>query len=143
MSRLSDQVGKHGQDIAERVLRMIGVKQVEQIATPVKLIRVHGMNGVYRVIWGKKVAADFRGVGPDGKSVLAEVKTYRDGNLPYGALEPHQHDFLREHAKLGAISLLVWVHESGVYVLPYPIDGFRKGKSITASQARALHIEAI
>jgi hypothetical protein len=44
---------------------------------------------------------------------------------------------------LGGLSLVVWVHHSGVYVIRYPIDGFEKGKSIKPEQAGKLHEETL
>jgi hypothetical protein len=72
---------------------------------------------------------------------LAETKTILDRNLRYGDLRAHQPERLQMHANLGGLSLLVWVHHTGIYIMKFPIDGFEKGSSITVSQARELNIE--
>lgn len=130
MTRKQQQIGKHGQDLAAAALRQLGIEMVEQIGTPVRLIPVNGAGGVYRVIWGEKVSGDHRGVLPGGTSVLAECKTILDRNLRYGDLRDHQPGRLSEHAGHGGLSLLVWVHHTGVYVMRWPILSFGPGEGI-------------
>ena len=138
MSRYEDRIGKAGQSQAGQALRRLGVEQVEEIGTPAKLIPAG--RGVYKVSWGEKVAGDHRGILPGGRSVLAETKTILDRNLAWSDLRPHQPGKLTEHAEHGGLSLLVWVHSSGVYVLPWPVPGFGPGKSINPDKARELEI---
>ena len=143
MTRQQDQIGKHGQSIAASVLSGMGVNMVEHIGTPVKLVpHFHGsfmVPNVYTVIFGEKVSGDHRGVLDNGISVLAETKTIMDRNLRWSDLREHQPDRLIEHAKYGGLSLLVWVHSSGVYVMIFPIEGFGAGKRFTIEQARQEH----
>jgi hypothetical protein len=138
-------IGKHGQITAAAVLSgRCGINMVEPIGTPVILIPVVSQRrNTNQVIFGEKVSGDHRGLIGDGKSVLVETKTILDRNLRYGDLREHQPARLSEHANYGGISLLVWVHGTGAYVLRWPIAGFEAGKSITHEQARELDAETL
>lgn len=157
MTRIQQQVGKHGQKQAASILSGMGIEMVEEIGTPVKLLPVKFIPGfahrkdVFRVIFGEKVSGDHRGVLPDGTSVLIETKTVLDGNLTWSHMREHQPDRLSRHAQIGrAVSLLVWVHSTGVYVMHWKrhvdkdfigIEGFGYRKSITPERAQTLHHE--
>jgi len=134
MTRREDRTGKVGEELAESVLRSLGIEQIERVSTPVKLIPSQ-YPGLFKVIFGEKVIGDRRGILPGGRSVLIEVKTILDRNLCWSDLRLHQPEGLSRHSELGGMSLLVWVHSSGVYVMRWPIDGFGPGKSITPNQA--------
>jgi hypothetical protein len=134
MTRREDRTGKAGEELAESVLRSLGIEQIERVSTPVKLIPSQ-YPGLFKVIFGEKVIGDRRGILPGGRSVLIEVKTILDRNLCWSDLRLHQPEGLSRHSELGGMSLLVWVHSSGVYVMRWPIDGFGPGKSITPNQA--------
>ena len=109
---------------------------VERIATPVRCIPHPRQHGYYRVIWDEPVSGDHRGlIGEEGRSVLIEVKTILDRNLRFSDFRSHQPDRLSEHARLGGLSLVVWVHTSGVYVMTWPIPGFGEGTSIDVPRA--------
>jgi hypothetical protein len=121
---------------------------VEQIGTPVLLIPVQTQyqnrrQNTYQVIFGEKVSGDHRGLIGNGISVLAETKTILDRNLRYSDLREHQPARLSEHAEYGGISLLVWVHDTGAYVMRWPIAGFEAGRSITHEQAQELDAETV
>ena len=133
-------LGKRGQYTAAAVLSgRCGINMVEQIGTPVILIPVQSQRrNTYQVIFGEKVSGDHRGIIGAGISVLAETKTILDRNLRYSDLREHQPARLSEHADHGGISLLVWVHDTGTYVMRWPIDGFEAGKSITPELAEQL-----
>jgi penicillin-binding protein-related factor A (putative recombinase) len=134
-------IGSAGENLAAGALRRIGVEMVEEIATPVIVSRQ--ANGRMIVVgYKEKVSGDHRGIYR-GRSILAETKTVTDRNLQYGDLRPHQPERLEYHAECGGVSLLVWVHHSGVYIMQYPIEGFKKGKSLTPERARELNIENI
>lgn len=134
------QIGKNGEQTARSVLDGLGLEMIEKIGTPVKLSPVPGARkNVYQVIFGEKVAADHRAMLPDGRSVLIEVKTIYDRNLVWSDLREHQPAKLQQHASLNGLSLLVWVHDSGVYVMRFPIEGFGPGKGITPAQAQNIH----
>lgn len=137
MTRQQQKVGHDGESLAENVLRSLGVRCLERIGTPVRLIPHPTQSGYYRVIWGEKVAADRRGIMSDGRSVLVEVKTILDRNLSWSDLREHQPGALSEHSENHGLSLLVWVHHSGVYVLEWPVPGFGPHKSIPVDFAKS------
>lgn len=135
-------VGKQGQRLAADALTRLGVEMVEKIGTPVIMIPKGTKNGVpvFQVVFEEKVSGDHRGILSDGTSVLAETKTILDRNLRYSDLREHQPDRLTQHHSFGGLSLLVWAHSSGVYVMRWPIKGFVSGVSISPSTAEALSI---
>lgn len=138
-------IGKDGEQLARSVLAGLGLEMIEKIGTPVKLIPVRSAHqkNVFFVVWGEKVAADHRAMLPDGRSVLIEVKTIYDRNLVWSDLREHQPAKLQQHANLNGLSLLVWVHDSGVYVMRFPIEGFGPGKGITPEKAEVCHAETV
>ena len=145
MTKREQQTGAQGQKQAAGALRRAGVNMVEQIGTPVKLIPMGTVRGrqVFQVIYGDKVSGDHKGIMPDGTSVLAETKTILDRNLRYSDLREHQPERLTEHHENNGISLLVWVHSTGIYILRWPITYFVKGKSITPEEASLLNVESL
>lgn len=147
MSKFEQSIGKQGEELAAQALRALGVEMVERIGTPVILEPAPGRPGkrqAFFVTFGEKVSADRMGIIPGtGRRVLAEVKTIMDRNLCWSDLRPHQPDRLTMNADFGGLSLLVWVHSSGVYVLRWPIPGFGRGKSITPQTAERLRLETL
>jgi hypothetical protein len=143
--RHEQQIGKQGQNTAAAVLSgRCGIDMVEQIGTPVKLIPVKtNRPNTYQVIFGEKVSGDHRGLIGNGISVLAETKTILDHNLRYSDLREHQPGRLSEHNECGGISLLVWVHGTGAYVMRWPVDGFEPGTSISHERAQELDRESM
>ncbi len=139
--RAQQQIGKHGQQVAASALRRIGVEMVEQIGTPV-LLTPTGRDA-FRVVYGERVSGDHRGILPNGRSVLAETKTILDRNLRYSDLREHQPDRLSQHNAFGGLSLLVWVHNSGTYIMQWPVDGFGHGTSISVDQATQLALKSV
>ena len=140
MTRQQDRIGKIGQEHAAAALRRLGVNMVEKIGTPVKIIPAR-VKGTYTVVWGEKVSGDHRGILANGVSVLAETKTIMDRNLVWSDLREHQPDALSQHASFSGLSLLVWVHSTGVYVMRWPVPGFGPRKSITPERAQELDID--
>jgi len=142
--RSEQRIGRAGQNVAAATLSRIGIEMVEEIGTPVKLIPASAQRrDVFRVVFGEKVSGDHRGILRGGRSVLAETKTILDRNLRYSDLREHQPGRLTDHARLGGLSLLVWVHTSGTYVMSWPIVGFVEGKGITPEAAHLLNIESL
>lgn len=149
MSRVEQSIGKAGEALARTVLESLGVCQLEKIGTPVTVTRSRDGKRINGAFYGEPCAADFRGVFPIathphttnpetiGQSVMAEVKTV-EHNLRLSDFKPHQPGKLTEHADLGGLSLVVWVHSSGVYVLRWPIPGFGPGAGLTPVQAQKL-----
>jgi hypothetical protein len=137
--------GVAGQNLAAGALARAGVAMVEKIGTPIRMIGVPG-TPTFRVVFEEKVSGDHRGVLGDGsgKSVLAETKTVLDGNLTWSRLREHQPERLTYHHELGGISLLVWVHSTGVYIMRWPIGGFDgPRKSITPDQANQISVASL
>lgn len=156
MARQQQKIGEQGEQLAESRLRSIGFEMIEKIGTPVKMaslpqhgftaLRKVGINPkmVRKVIFGEKVAGDRRAIIPPlGRSVLIETKTILARNLRWSDLRPHQPGKLDEHSIQGGVSLIAWVHESGVYILQWPVTGFEKGKSISPEKADQLSITEI
>lgn len=139
MSKREQNIGNHGQVLAASILSGMGIQMIEKIGTPVLLIPVGERKDIFRVVWGEKVSGDHRGILPGGRSVLVEVKTILDRNLRWSDLRDHQPDKLAEHASHGGLSLLVWVHASGVYAMRFPIPDFCEGGSISLEQATREH----
>ena len=137
MTRRNQHIGKEGEKRAANALRSKGVEMVEKIGTPVRIVPGRAP------LWGEKVSGDHRGVLPGGTSVLAETKTIMDRNLVWSNLREHQPGRLTRHAELGGISLLVWVHSTGVYVMLWPVEGFGPRKSISPDRASELAIQSI
>lgn len=142
MTRREQRTGSRGQEMAAIALRLLGIEMVEKIATPVKLIR-SPYKGLFKVIWEETVSGDHRGILRDGTSVLAETKTVLDGNLTWSHLREHQPGRLTEHAEYNGISLLVWVHNTGIYILKWPVPDFGPRKSITPDRASQLQIHSL
>lgn len=141
MTKKQQVIGKGGEERAANTLRSLGIRMVEKIGTPVRLIPAKQPN-TYFVIWGDKVSGDHHGIIPyTGRYVLAETKTMLDHNLRWSDLREHQPERLSEHANLGGLSLLVWVHSDGIYVMQWPIPGFQSGKSIDRETATALDLK--
>jgi len=127
----SKRIGNQGEEIAAMQLRMLGVNMVETIYTGWRVVRwVNRPKRVAIIVPYEKVSGDLRGVLPDGRSVLVEVKTYDGDTLAHSKLKPHQVAALQEHYDNFGVSLLVWVNRGNVFVMAWPIEGFKKGKSI-------------
>jgi len=137
----SQKTGEAGEQLAERVMRGLGIRLVEKISTPSVVVRG-------RKKYTGKVSGDRRGVlPPNGLSVHAEVKTYKTDNLAYSVMKPHQRDWLTRHAEAGGLSLLIWISAFDVYVMKWGVDGipgFMKPRSsITPEKARELNLDRI
>jgi len=134
--RRAQRKGKIGELAAERALRTMGIEYLRPVGKNVHLTPVNAKKGIYRVRFISRLPGDYRGVVGNGRSVLVEVKHITDRNtLRWSDLRPGQAASLTEHAKAGGLSLLVWVHDD-IYVLEWPIDGFKPRKSISLEMAR-------
>jgi len=146
MARIQQQVGKAGQEQAASFLAGIGLEMVEPIGNPYRIIR-QLPNRHFEVVFTDVASGDHNARLPDGSFVLIETKTVYDGNLTYSHLREQQPERLSQNASIGrAVSLLVWVHSSGIYVMRWysdGIEGFAPYKSITPERAQALHDETM
>ena len=147
MTKIERDRGKSGEVLAARVLASRGVYLLEEIASPVKLVPIPGIkrNNAFYVYWSAKVSGDHMGITECGRRVLTEVKTVLDRNLRWSDLRPHQPTRLRTNKDYNGISLLVWVHSTGVYVLDwiYPNDDFGPRKSISPEYAAELDVSNV
>lgn len=144
-SSKANKKGQAGEGIATNALKRIGCLMVEEIGTPFKVTNRKNFNGQMWLqgFWKAKVAGDRRAVRHDGISILAETKTITDGNLVWSNFKDHQPDKLDEHAQY-AISLVVWVRGvDEVFIMRWPLPGFKPGKSITPQAAKLLNITNI
>lgn len=110
----SQKMGEFGEQIAQYALKEFGLRMIERVNTPWKIIWKKNSNGVNipaRVFPAAKVSGDFRAIGPAGKSVLIEVK-YRENSLVYSDLEDHQIRALHEHTIHGGLSFLLWITQN-------------------------------
>ena len=139
----SSRIGKAGEALAAGVLGRLGVHMVEEIATPIVITKKRPINNIwwYRIKWKKKVSADHTGLLSDGRRVLAEVKTV-EHNLVWTDFKPHQPGRLTMNTEYNGVSLVVWVHSSGVKVMRWPIPDFKKGRGVTPEQADGLSIQS-
>lgn len=138
MGKISQQIGKNGEKIAAALIKSLGIRCDEKIGTPVRLMAHPSMRGFFRVIFGEPVAADRHGLLSNGRGVLIETKTIFNANLTWSDFEDHQPGKLTDWAASNGLALVVWVHESGEYVMEWPIDGFRKGHGVTPEKAKEL-----
>lgn len=134
-------LGNAGEEQAKAALRRIGVLMVEEIGTSFVIVN-RKPGGWLQGYFKEKVSGDVIGHTEQGIKVLAEVKTIWDRNLQWSDLDSHQPDRLDMNAEK-AISLLVWVHHSGIFVMRWPVPGFHNGTGIKPEQAQRLNIERL
>jgi len=127
-ARRSQRVGADAQGVVAQRLIAMGFKQVCPIE--VGWVKVRG-----RWIRGKKVAGDFRAVGPGGRSVLVEAKYRSESVLTWSMVKPHQRRALDVHHAAGGMSLLAWACPQGVQILLWPVEGFGPRKSLSGADA--------
>lgn len=129
--------GADGEAVAHRAMHNLGLQFIQPISTPYLITR--GRNGnVISATPKMKVTGDLSAVGPNGVSVLAEVKRFDEDKLIYSRLENHQHEDLLKHHGCGGISLLIWVYQRQAIIMRYPITGFHPRTSIHIDDAKLL-----
>lgn len=130
--------GKRGQSEAECMLRALGARMVEEIATPTRAVRG-------KTIYAAKVSADINAIMGDGtgRRILAEVKSTTSDTLGIGKLKSHQQERLQENNELNGVSLVVWIAPHGSYVLRWPVEGWKKGKPLDEGKAARLNVEGL
>jgi penicillin-binding protein-related factor A (putative recombinase) len=127
--RLSQARGDFGEDIALRALQDFGVKMIEKVNTPWKVLWKNCRP--VQAFVTEKVSGDFIGIGAGGKKVLAEVK-YREDTLSLSDFKYHQIDKLEENSQLGGVSLVVWVQRHVCCIYWWPAMILKKGAPIKA-----------
>lgn len=143
MARFSTMKGKRGEQIALSHLTSIGLLRGEIVETPYVVIARKTENSQWvKIRRSKKVTGDIHGHNSVGTHVLAEVKSGGERFL-YSTMTKHgDHQVynLNKQAET-AIALVVWVRdEYELYVLQWPIPGFKPRTSITAQRAQELNI---
>ena len=133
---LSQRKGKVGEEIAAMLMRAAGVKMVEKIATPI-IVYARKRDWV-KIAYTERVSGDWRGIMPDGRRVLAEVKS-RDGNLRWSDLKAHQVAALDNNHRYNGVSLLVWIHIDFNVILRWPIQGFDRPRTSIRADAAGLY----
>jgi penicillin-binding protein-related factor A (putative recombinase) len=122
-------MGEFGESVVRRALDHRNYFLIERVHTPWKVIRIGGK--IVSAFPVEKVSGDFRAVTADGHSVLIEVKSREDGNLPYSAFQPHQIASLNTHAaRPGAVTQIAWVRGVDVCFFDWPIQALRPGTSL-------------
>jgi hypothetical protein len=148
--RQNQRRGRAGQLVAATLLRHLGLVEVEEIATPTRVIRG-------KTLYAKKVSGDIYALIPGyGTGVRVEVKkttgplrpdgTRGDATLSLadfrktdrGSGQDHQIRALDRYVAAGGLSLVVWCWDGGAAVLRWPIPGLMNGKPLTIERARAL-----
>lgn len=140
----SAKLGKQGERIAHLNLNLLQIKMILKIPNSWRIIGKTSKRGVYKCVAGNKIEGDFRGILPNGRSVLIEVKRRNTKTLSFSALANHQIARLDQHSELNGLSLLVWIRENDLfglsaYIMKWPIVGFESGSTISVSKADALY----
>ena len=135
--RLSQTRGDFGEDIARRALDQFGVKMIEKVNTPWKVLWRNGRP--VQAFTVEKVSGDFIGIGAFGKKVLVEVK-YREEKLSLSDFEKHQIDALEENNQLGGISLVVWVQKHVCCIYYWPGMELKRGAPLKPGYPQGLQL---
>ena len=123
MGKLSQQLGKTGEDAAIWFLHSIGAMFIEKVATPVRIV-----NG--KAIFFTKSSVDFIAVLPGRLVSRIEVKLCDDDRLCHSVMSPGQVKWLTEWSEELLPSFVLWVNKSKCYLFRYPHPRFCAGKSI-------------
>lgn len=153
--RQSKKVGEAAELVIAGRMKALGIRDVENIATPWTVVR-RGSQIVNAYPKGK-VSADWRGVFPLavpgfsrelGLSIKLECKKRdqidKDGrqrSLRASDFEPHQPYALDQHDEDGGISLVGWVGNGGIAVVPWRECGIKKGHGLRWEDAQAMALE--
>ncbi|MBN2570020.1 MAG: Holliday junction resolvase RecU [Deltaproteobacteria bacterium] len=135
MGRLSQQLGEAGEERARWFFAENGFRCVEKIFTPMRNIKG-------RAVYVKESSVDFIVVIPLNGSIIqskvarVEVKLCDGNKLPHSVLEDHQIKTLTEWDSWGNWSFVLWVHKSDCFMIRYPCDFFKYGKSISVEKAK-------
>jgi penicillin-binding protein-related factor A (putative recombinase) len=125
----NQKAGEFGEAVVRRALERRGVKMVEKVNTPWKVLWRNGRP--FHAFPVEKVSGDFIGIqAMTGRKVLVEVKFKDKGTFPYSMLEDHQIRALNENHLLGGISILALARGAKTQIHSWPISGFGPGKSL-------------
>lgn len=139
--RRNKKAGEAAQTVFEWRLRALGIRMVEAIHTPWKIVRHPVTRKIVNAIQMEKVSGDYRGILAGGRSVLVEVK--RRDHLVFSAFEGHQVRALDEHHQAGGLSLIGWQWPGGDSLMVWPIPGFVPRTSLSIETAMRLNVTRI
>jgi len=133
-------LGKSSEDAVLLRLLALGIQQVCKIETGWTVI--FKMGKPVKAFPIAKVAGDFRGILPGGRSVLVESKAHmgKDHNLRWSDFDEHQFANLMQHHVFGGLSLVAYTNPYGLEIMRWPIPSFAQGKSIDPITARVLNL---
>lgn len=137
LGKLSQKLGKAGEEAAIWYLQSIGAKCIEKIATPT--VNVNG-----KAIYNKKSSVDLMAAIPRPGymypygAARIEVKLCDDDTLPHSRLSDGQVNWLLDWKELGFPAYIIWVHKSECLMIGYPNVSFKKGKSLSVEVARKI-----
>lgn len=135
MSKLSQQLGKAGEERARWFFNEIGAKCVEKISTP--MVYSKG-----KWVFSKSSSIDFTAAFPVGYRsyipVRIEVKLCDSDRLYASRIKDHQKKWLEDWMNCGFISFVLWVHINEVFLIYYHKERFIKGASISVNKAREI-----
>lgn len=126
-------IGKAGEERARWFFAEIGARCVEKISTP--MLNIKG-----KAVYCATSSVDFTIALPcPGKinpyiACRVEVKVCDDDRLVHSRLSDHQVKWLTEWHYCGFWSFVLWVHKGCCYLIPYPNELFKHGKSISIDQ---------
>lgn len=143
IAQRSVRIGRQGEDVVHLRLTLLGVLQVCKIETGWRIKRNGG-----KIVGASpmaKVAGDYRGILPGGRSVLVESKAHmgKAHNLRWSDLDDHQVRNLNEHHTHGGLSLLAYSFPGGITIMLWPVPFFAQGTSIDPDHARVLNLTRI
>lgn len=113
--------GEFAERLATHELHRLGFEMVTTVHTGWAVVR--NSNGkIVDAYPLEPVEGDRRAVYPStGQQVIAEVKSHDSKTLPWSRLMSHQHEYLKKNVECNAISLIVWVRETEIYVMDYAL----------------------
>lgn len=122
--------GEFGEILVKSALQRLGLKLVEKVNTPWKVVFGPNRRPIHAYPI-EKVSGDFRAVEPaTGRNVLVEVKTHDGPTLTWSTFRPHQIAALAENHACKGLSFMAWVREGCVHLIAWPAPGFGPGKSL-------------
>jgi hypothetical protein len=114
VSRMAQRTGADFELVVVQRLIMHGCVEVEQVATPMRLVR-----GI--PVRSAKVSCDIKAILPPfGRAVMVECKLRPGQSLQWSDLQEHQHRRLKNCLDAGGIALIAYSDTtSGIHLLDY------------------------
>ena len=145
--RASQDLGEAGEAIARAILARHGVREVERVHTPWKVLwgrDEHGRRSVKDAFPVEKVSGDFIGIiGTSGIKVLVECKATDGDRIEFSRLEDHQVMALNRNHEHGAVSMLFLLIQGRAFLLRWPHPGFKHGTSLILKPDGILYLNGL